>query len=252
MSRRDTIIIAVLVNAALLMILFATAMRTDDSKEDAKSKNGQPADLALAPGMGTNHAAPLQDALLNEFVTSVPTLAEAGGESLFPFDESEMAMASVPTGASPAQSHAYNYTTNDPFPAAAPSSVAVAPSSERQESQFVNVTVKKGDFLEKIAKANNTSVAAIMKTNNLSSTQLKIGQVLKLPLTKGDKKPTAPASSPQSAPTQGGDYYIVKEGDNPWLIASRNKINLQELLRLNGLDDQKAKRLRPGDKLKIR
>lgn len=232
MSRRDTIIIAVLVNAALLMILFATAIRTGDSKEEIKKKNTKSADLAVAPS--------IQDELLNEFVTSAPTPADLIGESLYPFEETELVMA---------PQHPPATVVHNPNPTAP---LTRSHPIEKQDSLFVNITVKKGDFLEKIAKANNTTVAAIMKASNLSSTQLKIGQVLKVPLTKGDKIPTAPASSPQHAPTTGGDYYIVKEGDNPWLIASRNKINLEELLRLNGLDDQKAKHLRPGDRLKIR
>lgn len=236
MSRRDTIIIAVLVNAALLMILFATAIRTGDSKE-IKKKNTQSADLAVAPSIQT-----IQDDLLNEFVTSVPTLAHPIG-SLYPFEETEIVIA---------PQNAPNYApapiAHNPHGAAP---LNLSHPVERQDPLFVNITVKKGDFLEKIAKANNTTVAAIMKASNLSSTQLKIGQVLKVPLTKGDKVPASPTPSSPHAPG-AGEYYIVKEGDNPWLIASRNKINLEELLRLNGLDDQKAKHLRPGDRLKIR
>ncbi len=103
-------------------------------------------------------------------------------------------------------------------------------------------------MLEKIAKANQTTVAAIMKANNMSSTQLKIGQVLRIPVgQKGGSSILTPAGTPAQ-----GEFYVVKEGDSPWLIASRNKINLEELLRLNNLDEQKAKRLRPGDKLRIR
>lgn len=232
MSRRDTIIIAVLVNAALLMILFATAIRTEDPAKEIQKKNKQGAELAVRPP--TRPTLPVQDELLNEFITSVPTLADSGGESVFPYEETEI--VAIPAQAPPAN------RSSQPIASLTPASSV---------EQFVSITVKKGDFLEKIAKANNTTVASIMKASNLSSTQLKIGQVLKIPLTQGDKTPAAPQSSaPQSAVS--GEYYIVKEGDNPWLIASRNKINLEELLRLNGLDDQKAKHLRPGDRLKIR
>ena len=230
MSRRDTIIIAVLVNAALLMILFATAIRTGDAKNEIKKKNTKGADLAAVPSF--------QDELLNEFVTSAPTLSDPIGESLFPFEETEIVAVSRPI---PPPTIVHN---------SQPAPLNHTPSVERQDPQFVNITVKKGDFLEKIAKANNTTVAAIMKASNLSSTQLKIGQALKVPLTKGDKVPVSPSS--QYGLTTTGEYYVVKEGDNPWLIASRNKFNLEELLRLNGLDDQKAKHLRPGDRLKIR
>ena len=236
MSRRDTIIIAVLVNAALLMILFATAIRTGDSEEEIQKKNTKGASLAVAPS--------IQDELLNEFVTSAPTLADPMGESLYPFEEVELAV--VPRQTVSGQN--LPSIAHTPTPSAP---LNLAQSAERQDSQWVNITVKKGDFLEKIAKANNTTVAAIMKASNLSSTQLKIGQVLKVPLTKGNNTPASVSPSLHST-SVAGEYYVVKEGDNPWLIASRNKINLEELLRLNGLDDQKAKHLRPGDRLKIR
>jgi peptidoglycan DL-endopeptidase LytF len=239
MSRRDTIIIAVLVNAALLMILFATAMRSDQAKGETKkgSKMGgvKLEELAVAPS-----AESPADELLNEFVTSMPTLAESRplqDNALF-FEEAELAFASPPS-----------HVVEGPV---MPSSLSeeVKTAKPRVDEQFVNVTVKKGDFLEKIAKANNTTIAAIVKANNMSSTQLKVGQVLKIPLHDGKKVQQKPPSLPLSNSQE--EYYVVKEGDNPWLIASRNKINLEELLRLNGLDEQKAKRLRPGDKLKIR
>ncbi|MBI3900905.1 MAG: LysM peptidoglycan-binding domain-containing protein [Chlamydiia bacterium] len=225
MSRRDTIIIAVLVNAGLLMVLFATAMHSDESKEESHSKGKERClEVAAAPDIETLNS----EDLLNEYVSAVPTLAESNQEIALTFEDEE-----------------------EPIAETAPIVVVeeVKSVKTKSEERYANVTVKKGDFLEKIAKANNTTVAAIMKANKMSSTQLKIGQVLKVPLDHSK----IPAKSPSPSRTSGaGEYYIVKDGDNAWLIASRNKINLEELLRLNGLDEQKAKRLRPGDKLKIR
>lgn len=240
MSRRDTIIIAVLVNAALLMILFATAMRSDHSKKETKKSpkigDSRIEELAVQTPVETLNS----EDLLSEFVTSVPTLAESGQDNIFSFEGQDLTLAPSPIEivAAPAV-----------FPPVVEEIKAPKP---KIDDQYVNVTVKKGDFLEKIAKANNTTIAAIMKANNLNSTQLKIGQVLKVPLSDGKKAQPKPSSSSQSSHPPEAEYYVVKEGDNPWLIASRNKINLEELLRLNGLDEQKAKRLRPGDKLKIR
>lgn len=227
MSRRDTIIIAVLVNAALLMILFATAMHSDKPKGENK-KEAKLTELAKA---ATPAKSSTPEDILNDFVTSVPTVAEIGSESVYTLDETELVFA----------------PTTTPFAEIPTVSQESRVTKPKIDEQVVQVTVKKGDYLEKLAKNNNTTVAAIMKANNMATTQLKVGQVLKIPLTDG-KKPSVPTPSNSSA----AEYYVVKEGDNPWLIASRNKINLEELLRINGLDDQKAKRLRPGDKLKIR
>lgn len=220
MSRRDTIIIAVLVNAGLLMVLFATAMRSGKTEESA----GQ-ASVQLA------NTSPLENKVLEEellipVIQTIPSLDLAQEELVF----SSTSPLNVPVPI---------LETPTPPVAAAP-----AKPSPPKEPRFVNVTVKKGDFLEKIAKANQTTVAAIMQANHLSSTQLKIGQVLKIP--------ASPLASEAVLVQNGEDFYVVKEGDSPWLIASRNHLKLEDLLRLNGLDEQKARRLRPGDRLRIR
>jgi hypothetical protein len=61
----------------------------------------------------------------------------------------------------------------------------------------------------------------------------------------------APKTS-ESKVVDEGKYYIVKSGDNPWSIAIKNHIKFDELLRLNHLDEEKAKKLKPGDKLRIK
>ncbi len=104
------------------------------------------------------------------------------------------------------------------------------------------VTVQKGDVLEKIARTHGVSVDALMKLNHLNNSRLQIGQELKLPPKQVAKK--APANEKQ--------YYVVKGGDSPWTIAKKTGLKVEELLRLNNLDEEKAKKLRPGDRLKIK
>jgi LysM repeat protein len=111
------------------------------------------------------------------------------------------------------------------------------------------VTVKKGDVLERIARRHGTTVAQIMRLNNLTSTQLKIGQVLKV---QGTGQQTAAATSEIPKSEAGASHYTVKQGDSPWLIANRNNIAVSELMRLNNLDEKSARRLKPGDRLRVR
>lgn len=107
------------------------------------------------------------------------------------------------------------------------------------------VEVKQGDVLEKIAKSHSVSVDDIMKENHLKTTRLQIGQKLKIPAAKK-------ARVVKKAPSPDYEYYTVKNGDSPWTIAVKNHMKVDELLKLNGLDENKARRLRPGDKLKIK
>jgi len=238
MSRRNTIIIAVLVNAGLLLVLFATAMRSTDKKTE------NAVELAKAPlPQKEATASPVTtEELLNEYIASTSSEQEdlIVIENLSPSNtvavdvpiQNQKAIVATPVVAQEAHSS---------LPAAAPIAHPVQPKAVA--SSGVEVSVKKGDYLERIAKANNTTVNAIMKANNLSSTQLKVGQVLKMPSSHVKE---------ESAPTLEGDFYIVKEGDSPWVIASKCHVKLDELLRLNNIDEQKAKRIRPGDKLRIR
>lgn len=47
-------------------------------------------------------------------------------------------------------------------------------------------------------------------------------------------------------------FYVVQCGDNPWTIAIKHHIKVSELLKLNHLDNKKARQLKPGDRLRIR
>lgn len=120
------------------------------------------------------------------------------------------------------------------------------------DSNTKEIIVKQGDTLEKIAKHYQTSVSEIMKINRLVDSRLHIGQLLYVPKVEEilvESKPvnTAPPSSSKG----DAKYYIVKHGDNPWTIAIKNGIKVEELLKLNNLDEGKAKKLKPGDKLRI-
>jgi LysM repeat protein len=123
-----------------------------------------------------------------------------------------------------------------------------SPSTGLQEAH-----VKKGDTLEKIARAHHTTVDEIIKLNHLPSSFLRVGQVLKLPAEKTLSAKTAKSAMPEKLKQDTGpDYYTVKVGDNPWMIAIKHHLKLEELLKLNGLNEEKARKLKPGDRLRIK
>lgn len=99
-----------------------------------------------------------------------------------------------------------------------------------EENSYI---VKSGDSLYKIAQNNNTTVSELMNLNNLSSTTLRVGQVLKLP----------------TSSNSGNNTYTVKSGDSLYKIAQNNNTTVNELMRLNNLS---STLLSIGQTLKLR
>lgn len=128
----------------------------------------------------------------------------------------------------------------------APTAIAAAstPVPSAQE-----VTVRAGDTLEKLARTHKISVDDLIKFNQLPSTFLRVGQVLRVPA--GHVAAAVPTKPAVSTPI-GTEYYVVKAGDSPWTIAMKHHMKVEELLRLNQLDEGKARKLKPGDRIKIR
>lgn len=216
MNRKDIIIVAVLINAGLLVTLFVSALKTD---------------------RGTSVAA--VPALKEEMVVAKPAsaLPPKGG------DQIDQVLSQYSVKALPKEKK--EEVLPPPVLTPARKEEVKTPFKAPLEKQMRMVTVEKGDVLEKIARSHGVSVDEIMKLNQLSNSRLQIGQELKLPEKKA-------AMKEKKAPYDEGKYYTVKGGDNPWTIAQKNHMQVEELLRLNDMDDAKAKRLRPGDRLKIK
>jgi peptidoglycan endopeptidase LytF len=131
----------------------------------------------------------------------------------------------------------------------------------RPEAAYAEFAVRKGDSLEKIAKAHHTTVDELLKMNQLPSSFLRVGQILKVPTERAmvsspkiksaaSEKGVASKGTPASAASP--EYYTVKVGDNPWTIAMKHHMKVDELLRLNALNEEKARKLKPGDRLRTR
>ena len=237
MSRKETIIVAALVNAALLMILFISALKTKQPQENTSNP---------------------QVAVLEEKHVDMPVKQEislSGGDEV---DQvlSQFTHAAAPpsTTPSPLQELPPTAPYSQPSYAATAGEPPLTMYEQKPaiEPQVVEITVKKGDALEKIARTHQTTVAEIMKFNHLPSTRLRIGQVLKIkPGQKALSKIATPASNLEQGATPSMRYYTVRHGDNPWTIAVKNHMKLEDLLRLNNLDEEKARRLKPGDQIRI-
>ncbi len=251
MNRRDIIVIAVLINAGLLVVLFTSALKSDRDEpvlskvtelplypqgssqgivntKGSQMARGDEVDLVLSQFAGASNSFPSSAA---ESSSGAPLLQPVAVMQ----PEGDARLVQDPfVGPPPAELPGLAHTSKGSFHSAA------APSSIKE------IRVKKGDALEKIARAHHTSVQEIMRINKLSSTQLKIGQVLKIP-SKASEIGGRGAPRPKEA-----TYYTVKNGDSPWAIATKNQIKLEELLELNGLSEEKARKLQPGDQIRIR
>ena len=221
MSRRDMIIIAVLLNAAVLSFLFLTATR-QGGDEDFQPIYEQVISLDF-PEESSKEAKGVIE-------------LEAG-----PRDEVDQAIKPYLTG------------QESPLPPIETSHDQ--PTQEAKvdpKQEFTEVTVKRGDVLEKIARTNGTTVKELKRFNNLPNDKISIGQVLKIP--KGGTTQTAvtvQATQPAEAPSTA-QYYVVKAGDNPWKIARLNKVKVEDLLTLNGLTEESARNLKVGDKIRVK
>lgn len=122
---------------------------------------------------------------------------------------------------------------------------------KKENNALLEVIVKQGDVLEKIARRYHTTVEEIMHINKMKDTRLRIGQIL---FVKENTKKRTPISTVNKSPKKKIEqkYYTVKNGDSPWTIAIKNHIKVADLLRLNSLNEAKAKKIKPGDKLRIR
>ncbi|GGN32573.1 lytic transglycosylase [Marinomonas arctica] len=131
--------------------------------------------------------------------------------------------------------------------------LAEIPSKERVT--WVRYSVKAGDNLLLVAKQHNTTVNVLQDVNKMSSSMIRVGQELMIPVA-GNNIESYTLSSHQrllakqsKAPNRNRIKinYTVNSGDSLWLIANKYKTDTKTLARWNnmGLGDP----LMPGKKL---
>lgn len=259
MSRRDTIIIALLVNAGLLALLFMLAIHPEDDMitehpEIAKTIIENRSQVSVSR---TQNPIVLVDTNVHDEVDSFlkDLAAEDAAQALFVDDEGyvELKREAPVAVRQPAKRET-----------SAPREIV-----STHDANYVDVTVKRGDALEKIARSNGTSVEAIKKANNLTSAKLSIGQVLRVPISAAAVAEATPVRSaptpipvaqpykeverkPAAVVASEVQYYVVKSGDNPWNIAKQFNVKFDDLLRLNNLDEERARNMKIGDKIRVK
>lgn len=249
MTRKDTILIAVVINAGLLAILFATAIIYDTDK------------MLEQPDFNSS----LTDAKDGAAIDVSSNLIATGPAATVDEVDNVLKYYSQPSQTLKIESPADQYI---------PEPIAVQTNAPDDDDlnpdpapiligNFVEVSVKKGDMLEKIARANGTTVEAIKKANQMQNERLSIGQVLKVPVKK-EKAVLAAVQAPVQAKKQAEPkanegsgsseavYYVIKSGDNPWKVAKQFNVKYDDILRLNQLDEEKARNLKIGDRIRVK
>lgn len=92
------------------------------------------------------------------------------------------------------------------------------PDNKVNSNEYV---VKSGDSLYSISRKYGVDVDDLMSVNNLKSTVLSIGQVLKIP----------------NSGEVTNVIYTVKKGDSLWSIAKNNKTTVDAIVKLNNLSN---------------
>lgn len=129
-----------------------------------------------------------------------------------------------------------------------------ASAPESSDGSFTTYTVRFGDTLSRISRAEGVSVAAIKSANNLRSDSIAGGQKLKIPA-KGNTSTastttTAPSTQNVSAPADSETYglYTVQRGDTIYSLDRDFYTTQAEIQKLNEL---KTTRIFPGDELVV-
>ncbi len=216
MNRKEIIVFSVFVNTGLLFALFLFALRPT-----LKGEMNLDSHEVVIVGESKNVEAPKKsdldqvDQILKEYIAKADNPSKPVLESIV--QQEPLVTETLPT----------------------------------LEDQTIEVIVRGGDVLEKIAKRHHTTVEEIMFLNKMKSSKLRIGQIL-LVKENTRKKMQVKALNPTLKKDVEQKYYTVKTGDSPWTIAIKNHIKVSELLELNDLNEARAKKIKPGDKLRIR
>ena len=133
-------------------------------------------------------------------------------------------------------------------PATPAPATAIAPAPAASSTSY---KVVKGDTLSGIASRHKVSVSQLMSWNSLSSSTIRIGQVLKIQNAVAAVKP-APAApavpTPAPAPVASAGTYTVAKGDTLTGIAIRHGISVTQIMNWNSLT---SSTIRVGQKLKV-
>ncbi len=112
-------------------------------------------------------------------------------------------------------------------------------SSTSSKSTSKVYTVKKGDSMYSIARDHNTTVANLLKLNNIKTERpLRLGEKLQVP-----GKSTSKTTSAKST------KHVVKKGETLWSISTKYGVSVESISKVNGISAKSG--IQIGKTLKI-
>ena len=108
-----------------------------------------------------------------------------------------------------------------------------------QDYRRVTYRVRRGDNMRSVARRLGVSPATIMKSNNLRSQRLRVGQTLRVnvpivPRQTTTSRPSTTRSTPDT-PVASTKFYVVRKGDTLYSIANRYGITAAALRNANNI-----------------
>ena len=143
-----------------------------------------------------------------------------------------------------------------PVPTASPFAAVPAPTildtsgdgGTGEPAQDVTYVVVAGDSLSQIAAEFDVTIDALMEANDLSDTNIFVGQELVIPGASGG---TGTPATPTPPSNTGVQTYVVQAGDSAFGIALEFDTTLEALAAANGLSVDDLTNLQIGQELLI-
>ena len=130
----------------------------------------------------------------------------------------------------------------------------VAPSGRER----LVYTVREGDVIGGVAMKFGVRLSDLKYWNGMTRNLIRVGQKLVVYVPKGEVEKyrgLASGGMVKEEPLKEGEYfyYTIREGENLWTIAKKFEgVTNGDLMRWNGLSERAVRRLKPGQKIKVK